>query len=297
MELPITSDDVRYVEGFLAAGDIDAALPLLRRYAQMVEEWAQEECIGTDKRQWFSFSNAFERLAYRRVEGDPRELVQVDAPLDRLYSALGFACIQKEDWEGAKNALMQAVRWNPMNCAYRLNLADVFHVLGDVQEWAGLSKSVVDRAADASACARAYANLGEFFLDTGNPRAAAGCLNAADGLAAGESRALRLRNRIMKEAPEALDVSEGACAEELELQGVPAQPNAEVAICLLMCASDAAAAGDTDHAATFTVQARDLVGEDAAKALIRLIRESDAELAQERSQRSGGQGSDGHAES
>ena len=43
-----------------------------------------------------------------------------------------------------------------------------------------------------------------------------------------------------------------------------------------MCASDAAAAGARDVAANLTLRARDLVGEAAAKALLELIRESDA---------------------
>lgn len=290
MEVPVTTQDITYAEGFLAAGDIDAALPLLRRYTQMVEEWAQEECIGTDERQWFSFDNAFERLAYRRVEGDPRELVQVSAPIDRLYSALSFACIKKEDFEAAKNALMQAVRWNPMNCNYRLDLAEVSRALGDVQEWAALSKSVVDRAYDAVACARAYANLGQFFMSAGEPLAAAGCLNAATKLAFDDSRVQKLRARVLGEAPDAAEEPAAKAADELERQGIPAQPNAEVAICLLMCAADAAAAGDTASATTYTVQARDLVGEAAAKALIQLIHESDAELEAEASPDAKGKG-------
>ena len=46
-----------------------------------------------------------------------------------------------------------------------------------------------------------------------------------------------------------------------------------------MCATDAAREGDVNEATQLTVRARDLVGEDACRALIALIRESDAELA------------------
>ena len=38
------------------------------------------ECKTEEKRQYFSFDSKFERLAYRRVEKDPRELVQVEVP-------------------------------------------------------------------------------------------------------------------------------------------------------------------------------------------------------------------------
>ena len=68
------------------------------------------------------------------------------------------------------------------------------------------------------------------------------------------------------------DEVEALLAEE----GLPDGANADIAVCLLMCASDAAAAGARDVAANLTLRARDLVGEAAAKALLELIRESDA---------------------
>jgi hypothetical protein len=57
--------------------------------------------------------------------------------------------------------------------------------------------------------------------------------------------------------------------------GLPEGANAEVAICLLMCATDAAAAGDRNLATELTLRARDLVGEAACMTLVALIREAD----------------------
>ena len=65
-------------------------------------------------------------------------------------------------------------------------------------------------------------------------------------------------------------------SEVLSAEGLPDGANAEVAVCLLMCASDAAAAGMRDLATTLTLRARDLVGTQAATALIELIHEADA---------------------
>jgi hypothetical protein len=48
-----------------------------------------------------------------------------------------------------------------------------------------------------------------------------------------------------------------------------------------MCATDAAAVGDRHLATELTVRARDLVGEPAAMALIKLIREGDKELREQ----------------
>ena len=77
------------------------------------------------------------------------------------YADLAYIYIQRHEYESARDALKQAVRWNPMNCAHRLNLAEVFRALGDTQEWAALSASVLDRATTPQALARAFANLGQ----------------------------------------------------------------------------------------------------------------------------------------
>ena len=287
--LPIDNEDIERAERFLADGDIDAALPMLQELAQAVSAYAQANCQATDQVQWFSFADAFERLAYRRVERDPRSLVQVPVTFDRLFADLGFAYIKLEAWEPARDALMQAVRWNPMNCSYRLDLAEVFRALGNAQEWAALSVSVLERASDARSLARAYANLGQHFISADNPLAASGCLRLARGLAAEDPRVTRLAKRLDDEHPEIASEPDGAAVTELANQGIETNANAEIAICLLMCASDAAAEGDRDQAARYTLRARDLIGQDACAALIQLIHESDAELAEERANAADGE--------
>lgn len=280
--LPLDNEDIDRAERFLAGGDIDAALPMLQELAQAADAYVQANCQATDQVQWFSFADAFERLAYRRVERDPRSLVQMPVALGRLFADLGFAYIKLEAWEPARDALMQAVRWNPMNCSYRLDLAEVFRALGNTQEWAALSASVLERASDARSLARAYANLGQHFASADNALAASGCLRIARGLVADEPRVTRLDERLEREHPEVASEPDGAAITELANQGIETNANAEIAICLLMCASDAAAAGDRDQAARYTLRARDLIGQEACAALIQLIHESDAELADER---------------
>ena len=63
----------------------------------------------------------------------------------------------------------------------------------------------------------------------------------------------------------------------LEAEGLPHGANAEIAVCLLMCAADAAELGQRDIATNLTVRTRDLVGEKAAMALLKLIHADDEE--------------------
>ena len=297
MEAPITIEQIEYTENFLASGDIDTALPMLLDLVDEVEDFARERCRATDEVQYFTFEDDFELLAYKRVEQDPRRLVLVDAPFDRLYSDLAYAYLRQQELELAKNALMQAVRWNPMDCTYRLDLAEVYYALEDVQQWAALSLSVVERASDARSLGCAYANLGRYFMeaageeggdgdgdvvDEGAVRAASACLRLALEYAPAEQRVQRLQSDMGNRHPEAADLSEDVVMEALSAEQIPAGPCADIVICLLTCATDAAREGDRDEATRLTVRARDLVGQETCAELVKLIRQNDAELARDR---------------
>lgn len=277
METPISEQDIEYAETYLAAGDISTASQMLERYLELVEDYIAEMCQATDEVQYFSFQDSFERLCYARVEHDPRRIVAVPAPFDRLYSDVAYVCIQQQDYERARDALVQAVRWNPMNCKYRLDLAEIFRALGDIQEWAALSNSVLERASDGRVAARAYSNLGQLFIDQDNAVAASGCARLAVRLAPADARTVALMDRLSKEHPEVAKDSDDHVLGELSIQGIPTSPSADVAICLLICASNAAAAGDRARAAEYTARANGLIGKEACSALIKMIREADNE--------------------
>lgn len=297
MDLSVSIEDIHVVENFLGQGETDAALPALLDMRDAIEAYVEAECVTSDEVQYFSFADAFERIAYRRVEEDPRTLVQVPLPFDRVYSDLAFVYIQQQEYAHARDALKQAVRWDPMNCAYRLDLAELYRVLGNADEWAALSYSVMARASDAVHLGRACANLSRFFLDAKEPMLAAGFARRAAAFAPGERSTREALTRLVAEAPDEANAPEEEVLAALTGQGFPTEPNAEMAICLLMSATDAAAEGDHAQATRYTMRARNLVGEDAAKALIQLIRESDAELAAEQTAREAAREGGEHAES
>lgn len=291
------TEGLAHAESLLIEGQSEQALAELRRIAEDAEEYVDRNCPTTDEVQWFSFPTMFERLAYRRVEKDPRELRDVGEPMDRLYNDLALAAVHENDYDVATAALKQAVRWNPMGCEYRLNLADLFRIAGDVQEYLALTYSVFERASDARHLARAFSNFAEYFLVQEKPRTAAAALRAA--------RRLDVRDKALDQAlgeAEGTDHDPDSVTDEettdlLAQEGLPDGANAEIAICLLMCATDAAQAGQQDVATNLTVRARDLVGEDASMALLRLIRQSDADLERESAEGSAqgekGDGADG----
>lgn len=279
MERTELTEEIERAEGLLLQDQAEQAEELLARLADDAEAYVDANCPTTDELQWFAFPTLFDRLAYRRVERDLRELRDVGEPLARLYADLALARVRAEDYEGASAALRAAIRWNPMDCASRLNLADLCRISGDTQEYLALTYSVFERASEAGHLARAFVNFAGWFQASEKDRVAAAALHAA--------RNLDVRDGVLAAALEQAAgtdrdpdlVTDAEATELLAGEGLPDGANAEIAVCLLMCAGDAAAAGASDVAVNLTLRARDLVGEAAATALLDLIRETDEEAA------------------
>ena len=274
-------EELLRAEGLMLEEQDEAARDLLLHLAEDAEAYVDANCHTTETVQWFSFPTIFERLCYRRVEQDPRELRDVEEPLDRLYADLALADVRLGEYDHAIEALKQAVRWNPMDCGYRLDLADLFMVSGNVQECLGLAYSVFDRASDARHLARAFLVFSNWFQQSGNAPASAAALRAARRLDMPDPALAAALNQAEGTDRDPNSLTDEEEAQILEAEGLPDGANAEVAICLLMCASDAAVTGDRYLATELTVRARDLVGEPAAMALLQLIREGDKELTEE----------------
>ncbi len=280
MNHTMLAEELMRAEQLMLAEQDEAARDLLVTLAEDVEEYVDKNCPTTDELQWFSFPTLFERLCYRRVEEDPRELRDVGEPFDRLYADLALANVRLGSYDLAIEALKRAVRWNPMECGYRLDLADLFLVDGGVREALGLAYSVFERACDARHLVRAYVLFSDWFAQGGNPGASAAALRAARRLGMRDSRLDAALDQAQGTERDPDSLTDEQANEALAAEGLPTGANAEVAVCLLMCASDAAAMGDRALATNLTVRARDLVGESAAKTLLQLIREGDAESSE-----------------
>lgn len=269
------TDELDAAEGLFAGGQGELACELLERLAADAEEYVDRNCPTTDEVQWFSFPTVFERLCYRRVEKDPRELRDVGEPLDRLYADLAFVLVSEGDYAAATEALRQAVRWNPMGCGYRLDLAELYRTNGDVDEYLGLTFSVFERASDVRHLVRAFCNFARHFMDTGADSAAAACLRCARRLDWSDNVLDGLLDRVKGTPCDPGSLTDEQASQIMAENGLPEGANAEVALCLLMCATDVAPT-DRNLATNLTVRARDLVGAPAVKALLELIRSTDA---------------------
>ena len=271
------TEQLERCEGLMLQGQDEQAQELLARLAEDAEEYVDKNCPTTDELQWFSFPTFFERLAYRRVEKDPRELRDVGEPLDRLYNDLALASVHAGDYDEAAEALKSAVRWNPMDCGSRLNLADLYRVDGNMDEFLALSFSVFERASDARHLVRAFVNFSNWFEVSEKPQVAGACLRAARNFGVKDSSLEAALDQAAGAERDPDLVDDAQMRELLAAEGLPVGANADIAVCLLMCATDAAREQDRNTAATLTLRARDLVGEPACKALLELINSADTD--------------------
>lgn len=271
---PDILERLQTIESYLACGQTLEARPLLEALVSEIELYIDEECVTSDTRQYFSFSSQFEKLAYQRVESDPRELVVVGAPFDRVYADHAFCLLALNDPEAAAEALKKAVRWNPMDCAHRLDLAAVLNTLGDSDEFLRLSYSVFARASVSGHLVRAYLNFAQAFESAQEWESAAACAKCAWRLNDSDPRALEVCGRLADEHQcDPRKQTDELTESLLEAQGLPDGANVEIVICALLLSDIYLEQGDEQAAEQLTWVAIDLVGQDNARALKQLVRE------------------------
>lgn len=273
-----TVDQLELVEGYLANDQVYEVMPALEELVGSMETYIDEQCRAGDDVQFFSFASDFQKLAYRRVEGDPRTLVDVPAPFDRAYADYAFALAKNNDGEAAAEALKQAVRWNPMDCAHRLDLAQVLLNVGDADESLKMSFSVFARAASSTHLVRAYLDFAAYFEQTGETDTAAACVKCALRQSPDDPAAAAAAERLAVEDQNNPAFQDDALtAHLLDEQGIPQGANVEVVLSALTLAQIYSERGRTEEAANMTRVAVDLVGQDQARALAAAVRASAAD--------------------
>lgn len=262
------TEDLLRAEGLLVNDENEEALELLARLAEDAEEYVDRNCSVSEEEQWFSFPGYFEELLYRHIEKDPRTLHDIEEPLDQLYAELALAQVKVGDYDAAIEALKQACRWNPVECGYRLDLADLFRVSGNMEEFLALSQTVFARASVPVHLVRAYLNFANWFEVSENPACAAACLRAAKSFGTDDELLRAALDLAAGTERDPETVSDEEARELLAAEGLEYGANVEVAICMLMAASAASAQGDGNEAANLMLRARDLIGEEQVEALL-----------------------------
>ncbi|MDO5044800.1 MAG: tetratricopeptide repeat protein, partial [Coriobacteriia bacterium] len=228
-----------------------------------------------EQTQYFSFDNDFEKLLYKKIEEDERELIDVEDPFDRIYMDLAFCYLQLERYDSARDALKRAIRWNPMNMAYRLNLAELYRVDEDGENWLTLSYSVLERAYQSEHLIRAYLNFVPYMMNLQKVSTAAALTNMALRFDLQNPRALEAAQALRESGHDPLTMDDDFVEKLLEEVKIPAGVNAVVVATALMFANEAELEGDQEKQAYYTKITSDLVGEEVAENLRQGLKDYD----------------------
>lgn len=259
-------------ESLIMQGEYEHASELLRSRADDAESYVAANCSTTPTDQWFCFSSFADKLAYQRCEHDERQLHDSEEPLCRLYNDLALAWAYLDEKELFREALKQVIRWNPMDCQARLSVADVYRILGNIDEFAALSVSVIERASDVRHLASAYTNMALYLRAQNNMDAASAAMHAAKMLDAHNSQVDALLHEVADSELDADRFTDDEARDLLQAQGVPYGANANVLICLLMSAYEFAKQQQTNEATKLLVRATHLVGQQMVMQLYAEIR-------------------------
>ena len=271
------SEELYACEALLMQGENERACTSLHVLADEAESYASANYVTSETDQWFSFNNLFERLCYQRLENDPRTLHNCPDPLSRLYADLARAYICVNEIGLAKEALKAAIRWNPMDCASRLNLSDVMLHEGDTCEYLALSYSVLERASTPDQLARAYLNFIPSFRDDKKNDAVHALVHVLKQLDSQNSEVQAIIHEAQGSEFDADSMTSSEAREILTREGLPCGANVDVCICLLT-ASEVERSHNHPHEATrLILRAHQLLGKEMAMKLLQEIQEANKE--------------------
>lgn len=268
-----TPEQLEQAESFLRDNRFADVMPVFEGMAADIEKAQEEEYVATEDTQYFSFANPFERVTYKKVEDDKREIIDVEQRFDKVYADLAFCYIQQERWDEAREALKKAVRWNPMESTYRLNLAELFRIIEDHKEWLGLSYSVFERAYRPEHLVRAYINFAHAFMNAGDLMTSAALIKAALNIAPYDKRLREFQDTLIEQGVNPKELDKEEAEKLLDAQGIPEGANVAVVLSALIFADEAQEAGDMMEFAKYSKIAIDLVGEQNASVLSDIVKE------------------------
>ncbi|MBE6621845.1 MAG: tetratricopeptide repeat protein [Ruminococcaceae bacterium] len=125
--------------------------------------------------EYFSFYEFFEELMYEFYNNPEKTIRQVELPFAEIYFQHGSLLFEQKRYVEARNILSKARRWNPVNAKIAFEYMETYKVLGEIEQFAELTKETFQYAFKAADLARCYRNLGYYFVEKELYKEAAGC--------------------------------------------------------------------------------------------------------------------------
>lgn len=266
-------ESIREAQALHKQSGVQAASALLEQYVQEIQAAQNTQYITSEQEQYFCFTTTLDNLIYKASERDPRIIHVLEDSFDKVYAYLAACYKEMGQLDAAAQAMAQAVRWNPVRCEYRLQLAELSKQQGDLSSALSLAHSVFARSVYPEEHLEAYLFFIEFFLQQQQLSTAAALVYVAS-LYRCPSEKLDEFSRVLIQAgsdPYALD--EELVEQLLDAQDIPDGPSIELMISLLVYADECLKAGEDTQAQDYRAIVERFLGEKKTADLAAIIRE------------------------
>lgn len=147
-----------------------------RMMVAIVEKIEKAPMFQNDKvSEYYTFNKAFEEILYRHLHKTEREIRRAEIPHSEIYLQYGNLLFELRRYQEARAALEKAVRWNSISLKVAFEYMKTFKAVGAPEEFASLTRSAFKYAYRAKDLARCYRNMGYYFVEKMEYRAAMGC--------------------------------------------------------------------------------------------------------------------------
>lgn len=139
----------------------DKAIELIEPLIKKLEGTFKDDAVS----EYHCFENFFEELLYKYYTKPEKELRQAQFPLAKVYMMYGSLLIDVNRWEDARNALAEAIHWNPVSARIIFEYSETFKHTGELEKYFQIIIDTFKYCYEPVTLARAYRNLGWYFIE------------------------------------------------------------------------------------------------------------------------------------
>ncbi|MDD4238479.1 MAG: tetratricopeptide repeat protein [Desulfotomaculaceae bacterium] len=128
-----------------------------------------EDFLEADKESdYFSFKNMYQAFVYQHFFNPTKNFKPTPYDFSDMYIIRGFLYMEERNMEASIQALIKAVRSNPVNIYAYFQLAEAYKLTGDFEEYHNLTRQALSFATTKAEIARCYRNIGFYFIEKEN---------------------------------------------------------------------------------------------------------------------------------
>lgn len=171
-------DIVKKAQELIVLGNLDEANELLAGAVRIMD--TTEICPkDTEVTEFKSFFKPVEEVLYYHLFHPDKKVSITTEDYSSLYRMYGRLLFEKKDYENAKNNLIKAIKWNPMNLTARFEYAECYRSMNDMDMFAATNAEILKYSYHVRALSRAYSNLAFYFFENNKNDIAAALIYVA----------------------------------------------------------------------------------------------------------------------